>query len=53
MDDYEYTFLWNVKKIPAEHIKLLTRVGKNVQLTNHESELIYLNALGMPKQKLA
>ncbi|OIJ16500.1 hypothetical protein BKP45_21065 [Anaerobacillus alkalidiazotrophicus] len=40
-----------LRKIPSQHIKLLTRVGRDVRLTTHSNEFIYLNALGMPKQK--
>ncbi|MED3056085.1 AAA family ATPase [Bacillus thuringiensis] len=40
-----------LNRIPPDHIKLLTRVGDNVRITTHNNESIYLNALGMPKQK--
>lgn len=40
-----------LNRIPPNHIKLLTRVGDNVRVTTHNNEYMYLNALGMPKQK--
>ncbi|MED3934403.1 AAA family ATPase [Priestia megaterium] len=40
-----------LSRIPPDHIKLLTRVGSDVRITTHNDDFIYLNALGMPKQK--